>query len=65
MRNFMQKWFPWAASLAIFGSVLLIAMTMESVTKAGAVCWYPYPAFVLLTVLILAANRVLYREEQG
>jgi hypothetical protein len=65
MRSFMQKWFPWLASLAVFGSAMSIGVAMQASTKAGAFCWYIYPAFALLTILILAANQVLYRNEQG
>jgi hypothetical protein len=65
MRNFMQKWFPWFASIAVVVSIALIGITMEEATKAGAVCWYPYPAFALLTGSIFAANSFLYRDEQG
>jgi hypothetical protein len=65
MRNFLQKWFPWLASAAIFGAIMSIGITMEAATQAGAVCWYPYPAFMLLSILVLVVNHILYQDEQG
>ncbi|TAL27846.1 MAG: hypothetical protein EPN97_16170 [Alphaproteobacteria bacterium] len=61
----LRKLFPWLASLVLFVSAMLIGYTMEQTTKTGDVCWYTYPAFMLLTVVILAANHFIYPDERG
>lgn len=59
----LRKWFPWMASLVLFWGAMFAGYTVHRGTITGEVCWLPFPAFALLTISILAANRFIYRGE--
>lgn len=61
--NGLRKWFPWIASFVLFWGAMFTGYAVHHAAITGEVCWQPFPAFALLTVLMLAANWFIYREE--
>ena len=61
----LQWWFRLFASLLVIAAEGGIALIIDDATRHGDLLWWPYPAFTLMVITILAIDGILSRKSQA